>query len=500
MPEITEVPTIAKVSEINQKAEEIKQRRALPPKPGNLVKFSELQEWLTLLPEDAKDRVTIWVYRRAPVINRQLVDPTADNNIDTIYSGFDKLTEEYMKSNHGGGNYKFVIKDEDKPLDAKGGYFQAVLNVDMLEFPPKLDLREVEWDHQHNKGYKSWCRAKKLINDNNMPVIEKVGDTPPVTNGVDANMLKMMLDFTAKMSDKEQEALKRKVGGEDAISKSMNELFLEKLKQEDPSKQMNMVVSLVTAMQSMQPKPQPDNTLATIIPMFMTMMQQANESANRQMTFMVEMMKANQPKEREETDELDKLQKLLAIAKEIKGGGSAPEKTVTESIIEAAGAILPGVLDLAGRVMAANAVAKGMTTGQPQQQVRPDNSQVITEQNKQLQQPQVQQGAQVIGDDKSKAIQMIQAFTPQIITHLAGDGYEFGLWIAQGYGDMIAASIANLGPDKLMEAAKGVPEFWNQVASTYGEPHFRKWLESLCNYKQIVEELDKEEANENSVQ
>ncbi len=219
---------------------------------------------------------------------------------------------------------------------------------------------------------------------------------------------------------------------------------------------------------------------------------------------MLELFKSSKSEPKEEGDELDKLQKLLAIAKEIKGGGSAPEKTVTESIIEGVTTVLPSILGIAGQIMAANAAAKGMT-GQPnnqqQQQVKPDNSQLISQQNQQqIAQPQQQGQQPMLGDDKSKAVQMIQAFTPQILTHLAGDGYEFGLWIAQGYGDMIAASIANLGPDKLMEAAKSVPEFWQQVAGTYGEPHFRKWLESLCNYKAIVEELDKEEANENSVQ
>src|ERR1017187_6004122 len=77
-------PTIVKVSEVNTKAEEIKQKRALPPKPGDRVNFNQLREWLALLSPDAADRLTIWVYRREPIINRQLVDPQADNNIDII--------------------------------------------------------------------------------------------------------------------------------------------------------------------------------------------------------------------------------------------------------------------------------------------------------------------------------------------------------------------------------------------------------------------------------
>src|ERR1019366_2333749 len=172
------VPTIAKVSEIEQQAQANKEKRALPTPPGKLVGFKDLQDWLKLLTtEEQKQRITLWVYRREPIINRQLVDPQADNNIDIVFNGFEKLTEEYMKENHGGGNYKFTVKDGDKPKTQIGGFFEAVLN---------------------------------------MPIIEQKEGATPQPSGINSDMLKMMLDFTAKMSDKEQAAFKQKIGGEDA--------------------------------------------------------------------------------------------------------------------------------------------------------------------------------------------------------------------------------------------------------------------------------------------
>jgi len=146
-------PVIAKVSEIEAKALEIKEKRALPTPPGKLVGFKDLQDWLKLLTtEEQQQRITIWIYRREPIINRQLVDPQADNNIDVIFNTFERLTEDYMRENHGGGNYKFTVKDADKPKTQLGGFFEAVLNIPMIDCPPKLDLREVEWDNNHNKG------------------------------------------------------------------------------------------------------------------------------------------------------------------------------------------------------------------------------------------------------------------------------------------------------------------------------------------------------------
>jgi len=496
--EIDDSPILVKTSEVIAAAEEIREKRALPPVPGKTVKFHEMAAWLKLLGEEAAERVTVWVYRRNPVINRQLVNPDADNNIDTLFGSFNNLTEDYMKDVHGGGNYKFVIKDEDKPKTQKGGLFEAVLSIEMQDCPPKLDLREVDWDHPYNKGFKSWCKAKRWINDQCMPIIEQQSPAgAPVTNGVDANMLKMMLDFTAKMSEKEQAALKTKIGGEDAVSKSMHELFLEKLKQENPNSQMQTVVQMISAMNGMN---KPDNTMATVLPLIIKMMDDSRAAADRQMTIMLEMFKSQQQApQKEEVDEVDRLHKLLAIAKEIKGGSAAPEKTVTESVLEVVGNVLPGVLNVVGQMMQQNAAAKGMT-GAPQQAAppqanKPNNMAMVEERNRQIPAPQ-QQVSEATMTDRDKAVQMIQAFTPQIMTHLAGEGYEFGLWIAQGYGDMIASGIGRLGVDKLIDASKSVPEFWQQIEASYGEAHYRKWLDSVCRYKEIVAELDKEDERE----
>jgi hypothetical protein len=487
-------PTIAKVSEIELRAAEIKEKRALPTPPGKLVGFKDLQDWLALVPKDAEERLTIWIYRREPIINRQLVDPQQDNNIDIIFNGFNKLTEAYMRENHGGGNYKFTIKDADKPKTQMGGYFEAVLDIPMIDCPPKLDLREVDWNNPKNKGFKSWCRARKMIGEDDKPMAEIVKEDKTVTTGVDANMLKMMLDFTAKMSDKEQMALKQKIGGEDAVSKSMNELFLEKMKQEDPNKQSQTMIAMITAIKGMQPEIKSENTLALIMPMFMAMFQQMNEAAGRQMTLFVEMLKNNKPVERQEVDELEKLRNLLAIAKEIKGGGTAPEKTVTESIIEAGTQLLPPVLQIVANIQQAN-IAKGLGGTPPKSQgVSNGNG---TDMMSQIQHGQIApptaQTAIPTPAPINEAAQIIAQFEPIIINKLSQEGWEFAAWIADGFGDMTAASIVKHGVEGLLAAAKSVPTFWQKIEASYGEPHLRKWLESLCRYKEIMAEMDKED-------
>ena len=494
------VPTIAKVSEIEQQAQANKEKRALPTPPGKLVGFKDLQDWLKLLTtEEQKQRITLWVYRREPIINRQLVDPQADNNIDIVFNGFEKLTEDYMKENHGGGNYKFTVKDADKPKTQLGGFFEAVLNIPMIDCPPKLDLREVEWDNPHNKGFKNWCKARRMINENNMPTIEQKEGATPQPSGINSDMLKMMLDFTAKMSDKEQAAFKQKIGGEDAVSKSMNELFLEKLKQEDPNKQMTMVVSLITAMKQMQPEVKPDNTMATLLPLLMKMMDDSRASADRQMTMMLEMFKSNkaEPSSEEKSSKIDDLRAIIELAKEIKGGGGQQhEKTTAEIVGDIITPILGPALTLVGNVMAINAAkagVQGVKTTEPQ----PKSNMETIRQEQAMQQPQPQLPA---GETipVNEAVNLITQFEPIILNKLAGEGWEFGAWVAEGFGDMTAASIAKYGPQKLMEAAKLVPSFWNKIQATYGEAHLMKWLESLCNYKEeMTGEIETGEVEEN---
>jgi hypothetical protein len=488
-------PIIARKSEIDRQAEENKAKRALPIPPGKLVGFKDLQDWLKLLTTDEQQqRITIWIYRREPIINRQLVDPSADNNIDVIFNSFDKLTEDYMKENHGGGNYKFIVKDADKPKTQMGGFFEAVLNIPMLDCPAKLDLREVEWDNPHNKGFKSWCRAKKLINENNMPVIEKV-EGPVVNNaGLDANtvaMMKMILDYTSKMSEKDQQQIKRQIGGEDALSKNIGELMLEKMKQEDPNKQMTSMLTMITAIKSMSPEVKPDNTLSTIMPMFMTMIQQMNEAASRQFQMMMKMFEnKTSPVVEKEGSKIDELRSIIELAREIKGGGAGHEKSTTESIIDALAPIVGPVVGIVGNIVAMNAAAKGIK--QPTQQMEQTPVTQTLQEQTNMNQPRPTPGLPAT----SEAANLIIQFEPIILNKLAGEGWEFGAWVADGFGDMAAMGIVKYGVEGLLNAAKSVPSFWGKVEASYGETHLRKWLESLCNYKDIMEQMDKEENGE----
>lgn len=483
MPELElSEPKIVPKSEVDKKAEDARKKRELPKKPGDNVSFKELCEWLKLLSPDMIDgyRIQLYFYRTDPPIVRQFVDPTSDNNIDVIQDGFDQLTEDYVIERHGGGGYKIVVKDLDRPNE-KGGFFNARLNIPMSLHEPKLDFREVDWTHKNSKGYRAYCRAKGYIDENNMPVEVIKKETKEASDSkamVDA--MKLAMDFASKMSQKDQEELKRRIAGEDSLGKNISEIFIEKMKQEDPNKQLAMFAQLLAAMKGMQPEIKPDNTLATVVVPMITMMQ---ESSQRMFTMMMELFKSQQANSNtgESRDSISQLKDLLEVAKELKGGTRTPERSITEQLIDAGATLLPKVFDTVNGVIALRQQA--MNPNQPiQPKVQPMNNQPNN--SSPTSQPTIQ---------APEASMIIQQFGPLIEKHLGNPGYEFAALVEEMFGpETIALAVKN-GPNELLEGAKSVPQFWQKVSAIYGEQHISKWLTEFCNYKEELAKMEEED-------
>jgi hypothetical protein len=505
-----QLPKLVKPAEIDKQAEELRKRTELPKKPGQRVQFREMKDWLNLLTPEMEEQVDIYIYRLDPPIIRQKTRLDNPNNIDvisqrTFNGGLKAFEEAYIADTQGGGKYQLLIKNQGyKPkVNADStGYFEVMVTIPFSLHRPKmvhidgtgLDLNEVNWDDKNAQSFKAWANAQGYI-DKECKVVEikeKGGTT--VNGGVDANtvsMMKMMLDFTTKMSEKEQQNLKKQLGGEDALTKSMGDLMLEKMKQEDPNKQMSTMTTLITAIMGKQEKPV-DNTATVVMPMFMTLVTQMMESSKQQFQMMMELFKQSSGNKGEEgTSKIDELRSIIEIAREIKGGGSQ-EKSVAETLIQTGAEILPSVIGIVGNIMAMQAQARGVKpvevspNGSPMERIRQEQNQVA-------QQPQQVNTPQIA---PSEAAQMIASYGPIIMNKLAGDGWEFGAWVADGFGDAIAASLVKHGPDALLVAAKSVPQFWQQVEATYGEAHMKKWLQSLCNYKEIMKQMEEEENGE----
>lgn len=491
-------PIMISKSEIDRKAEEARQARMLPPKPGDHVTLKELNEWFKLLTPDmlGDNRVFVYVYRLDPPIIRQKVDPTAPNNIDVIadINPSVGIKEQTIVDRHGGGKYKLVVKDQDK-FTATGGFFDARVIISQTDHPPKLDLREVDWDNPYSKGYKAYCRANRLIDDNNMPITpesQKKADATESSNATIAAM-KLVMDYTSQLNDKQQAELKKRMGGEDSINKTFNDIILEKMKQDDPNKQLVALTTILTAMKSMQPEVKPDNTLSTILPIFMQMMTQMNESSNKQFQMMMEMVKIKS--EGGGTDKgsvITEVKELFGLFQDMNGNGGV-RKTTAEVIGGIVESNLTPVLQIISQIVTMKAASMGVNGVPGATHIPPVTAQGSPASPVSTPPGATPPPAAASLPSPAEATQIITQFGPIILNKLVGEGWEFGAWVSEGFGDQTAISIARYGVEQLLTAAKAVPQFWSQVERTYGEAYMRKWLTSFVNYKEEMNKMDDDE-------
>ena len=373
-------PKLVSPSAIDKAAEELRKRTELPKKPGQRVQFREMKDWINLLTPEMEEQVDIYIYRLDPPIIRAKTNLGNPSNIEVISSrlfqgGLKAFDEKYLEDTQGGGKYQLIIKNQGyKPKAGADstGYFECFVTIPFSTHPPKLvhidgtglDLREVNWDDPKAQSFKAWANAHGYI-DGMGKVIEIKKETINGVAGNDAMVqaMKLAMDFASKMDDKQQQQLKRQLGAEDSLGKSIGDILLEKMKQEDPNKNLATMTTLLTAMKSMQPEVKPDNTMASIMPMFMTtfttLIGQMQDSSKQQFAFMMKMLE-KPDREEKETNKIDELKSIIELAREIKGGGTAHERSTAEVIIDAVTPIVGPVLNIVGNIIAMNAQAKGI--------------------------------------------------------------------------------------------------------------------------------------------
>lgn len=524
MPEITSKkrqkedefnPVFVSKTEIDAEAKSVREARELPVTPADRVNFEAFVKWLKLLTPDMveENRLLLYVYRLDPIIDRQRVDPTSDNNIDVISGTIDNLhnlSEEYFITRHGGGKYKIVVNDMENRHRGKI-ILECYLTIPVVQHPPKLDLREVIWDHKNNKGYKSWARANKLIDENDMPITVAIPQDTRVNGNSNpdqlVNALKLVMDFTKQMNADQEKAFRKQLGAEDQASKGIHDIILERLRQDDPNKQISTVSQLVGAMKTLMPE-KTQSDLASVIPMFIEMMRQQADQANKQFQLMIEVLKKDGDNEGgEKRDEVSRLRDLIEIARELKGGGTT-QKNVVAEVVDSIAPILQPALQIVANVMTLRAGQQaGLTVLPPQNNPPPLKPATVNRQDtiKHTPQPPNQPTPNPIPTptptpdvpiEMDEATILINQFKPIIMNKLAREGWEFGAWVAEGFGDAVAAQLARYGVEALLASCKKVPDFWEQVNATYGEPYLREWLTSLVNYKQIMKKMEQEEEDE----
>lgn len=538
--------TFVNASKIQQDAEKLRAKRELPKPPGTVIKFDELKHWLGILTDDMLERLMIYVYRHRPVINRQFVDPNADNNIDVISGqGCKEISEDYFIDRHGGGSYGLTIKDTDT-IDKKKnnrGYFEARLYINETQYPPKLDYREVDWMNEKNKGYFAWARSNRIV-DNNGVVMDPTkkdnassgsGSGNGGVGGETVGIMKVVFDAVSRLTEAQQRDIKKQIGGEDAVSKPMTDLLIAKMQQDSPNQIMPLVTALLPVLLK-QPAPSGDGGLTAMATMMGTMMTAMMKSSVDTMAMMQEnnkttvtlftaMMAANK-----NDDGGDRLREVVEIAKMIKGP-AAPEQSTTERIVDKGIELLMPIANIIQNVTGMKASQMGMglnptPAGHPNANMpralinNPQgtptggdnfNRNTVTSENRSdpsktlpsnfggFNTPQTGvDGTPALGvsgtpdPNDAGVIQAVQQYGAMILQALnaSKEGWEFAEDVSRLFGDMVIQSVARHGTDSLIRGMKQVPEFWTVIDASYGEAHMRKWCDEFINYKAIVKQME----------
>lgn len=473
-------------TEADANAEAIAKRRELPKPPGRQrVPFQLLQEWSSNLTQDQVDRLSIYVYRHWPEINR---DPKYIDCLPSI------PTYDYIKSMHGGGKFGFTIKDTDQDKI----YFDAVLDIPITEADPILDLSELDWNSKGNKSYINRLKSEGKIDGNNKILTNNNSNQNTQIPMLDPLLL---VDRVTQIYDKANSnrnaELASRPKDDGGISKSIADIMIENMKQNDPTK----FLALVKEFMPKAVVPIPDTTMATILPIMMKMMEMQTAQASANMTMMLEVVK-NNSSGKGGGDPLANAERLLDFIDRRSKPNSEGETTTDKIIgaVERIGVPLFEVITNAVMMKQSGIPIPRPTPSQPapQNQPPPVGIDPHTAQGREAMRRLAQQSNSQQPTANQELIDAFRRFAPMIInahnSNLAGS--DFGQSIEDLFGLEVVSRIIAVGEQALFDAARSVPELWTVIAPTpEREVYMQEWLTDFVNYKSIVAMGQEETAN-----
>ena len=511
----------------NQKAREAREARKLPPIPGYAPSLEQLVEWFKLLDEDMWSHVTPYLYRKWPVIVRQLSDPENKSYIDMICKEHvDKGLIEYLQNTHGGGTYKFIINDLDlkTPRGNSKSIMEPSFKINENDFPPILNLKEIDVNDKKNMGFINQMVAKGLMDNRGnimQPQQNGSGQGSAELAGAIGGMYDKFMTTFATMS-KDQQAMITKLMADGSNRKpdpeGIGALLLEKLKQDDPSKQTQTMMTMITTMMSLIPKPEKQDT--SVFQLLITQMQQSAERQMEMMKMMFQQQQNNQPAP-DKDDFIDKFIKYRTALPELFGnGGKEPKKELGELILEGAREFVLPAIGLASQFMQLNKgvnpivpvteqqarEAAGMQGMQPQ----PQQKVISMPQQPQQPQPPVQDAVkdpntgQPIVDPKnlSPCQQLLMKYGGILINAIKSgmNGAALADNLEEASENPIILSMlgGNLfqmlkaqGGEEILKAMESIPEFWNQTGKVYGKEYMEQLIADF-----LIDPTDEDEGDE----
>ena len=503
--------------EVDKAAEELAKEHVLPASPGNKLSWDQMQEYLALLTPGMWNHLSIYVYRLRPKIRRQLRDPNADNNIDCFGEPF---TLEYFTGRHGGGRYMLQANDTDKKSSQNRGtqVFQCIFDIDEVKNPPILEYAELELEARENQSYVAWLRNQGIL-DSKGNVVQDRNSTPAAaTNGsLSAKDILEILKYVNTMNADQQNQLKTKLSpDEDTISKSVGTILLEKMKQDDPAKQVQMWSGLVAGLKDIIGTSKSDNGISQIYDRLISMQAKHNETVMGLIDRVFQ--NQNQNQQRTPLDEFDKVFALLDRAKGWGGGGGRRTgwdigydiaKDIGLPAIQSFGTILTNVMALRRGQMPApagpgappipasfdpyqNPLAAAAYASSLKAQTPPPPA--PTPPPPPAAQPPAPPAAAAAAPPNTQPMEIFTQYGNLVLNALNNGtpGYAFADYVTGLLGNATHAMIANQGEEALVAAMLSIPEF-----AMFGEQRLRTFVYEFIHFEEFsTDEPDDDDENE----
>lgn len=479
---------------VDKAAAELAQKHALPQPPGKTLDWDQMQAYLALLTPEMWSHISIWLYRIRPRIIRQLKDPQAPNYIDCIGEKFDT---DYIIERHGGG--KYMIEATDSTATKRGEsrhLFRCFFQIDEIRHEPKLVYEELDVNARENMSYIQMLQHRGTL-DGKGQVVQNQSQSNNAAAGINADVIKEILGFVSKLNTEQQNALHSRLATDkDDLSKSVGNILLEKMKQDDPSKQVQMLSSLLTALKEIVGTSKSDGN-STLYDRIIQMQAEHNKTV---LQLIERISQNNRPEANPEgTDEFDRLSKVLEFAEKLsamRGGGGGHRNGWDIGLDYAKELGLP-LMQTISNIFTLRRGGQPVPVGNPGAPGAFDpyaNPQALrahaNTMNAQQPPPSMPMGTATAS---TPLMGLFQAYGGIVINALNNrtPGFEFADYVCGLMGDATHAMIANYGEDNIVQTMMTIPEF-----VMFGEPRLRTFTHEFIHFEEFLKESPEEGAPE----
>ena len=505
-------PRIVRNREVDKEASVLAQDHILPIPPGNSLDWDQVEKYLALLTPAMWSHLMVYVYRIKPKIRRQLRDPNSPNYIDCLSEPF---TKDYLISRHGGGKYQLCAVDTDSKRGTKDNQlFKCLLDINDVQHPPILNYDELEIEARENKSYVTWLQNKGILDANGKVMTPQPAVPPSAATNLSAKEVLDILGYAAKMNADQQSAFRSQFApGPDSLSKSVGDILLEKMRQDDPREDWKMMMGF------MEKVNKPDGTLGQ-------MLQMQQEQRKTDLEY-IKLILANQMTQASPKSQFGEFREFLMFAREIwQTGGGGGRRTGWDTGLEIArDVVLPGLQTLGATITNIMSLKNGGApvaggpggpghTGPPQAFDPYSNPAARAAYASTLnQQPQPQPapapappppapgpspqpgapGQPADNDAQNQLIGLFQQYGNLIVGHLNSGtpGYDFAGMIVDLVGTATHAMIATQGEELLAVTMMKIPEM-----AIFGEQRLRQFIHEFIHYQEYFDQQQTDEEPE----